>query len=675
MRDIFFAIVGFLLTILSLFGLKYLDKQIDFFSNFWPVFSPIKFIAFILGLGGFILLGSSQGEDFFLGYSDDLTEGYWLRFAGFALWISVWSGITWYSCRVVLNLAEIKLKSEPRKTERFIKFLPRFLGFIPFFIVIYPFYQNDDWPFLIIIIALMLIYLWLVIYREDLVKRFFKNDENFLQNFKKRTQLAAQDYRDLPYTTQLVLKMTFVITAFFFLLFFVSQPFVSQWFTAPVIVLIALSTWTVVGMMISWLENRTDFPIFLMLIVLILVFSNWNDNHQIRLGNNEVKLVNDAEYFRKWIEARKKEINNCPKDTPYPVFLIASAGGGSRAAYWTNAVLSELEKKYPKINFYEHILAMSGVSGGSVGIGFYGAAKQSKSKIDPTKAVGEDFLAPLLSGFFYTNFIQIMLPYPIQSLDRAHRLEDGFAFELEILNQTVNEVFPTDNSTKHPMYFFNCTHLETGRKAIISNINLNPDYYADIVDVNKIVQKQILLKTAISSSARFPYVTPPATLVDSNHKKWGHLIDGGYLENSGLATIAQTLKMMKSVIDKCEDSTFCKIQPIIIFLENSDYTIDENDLPVTKFLYESTAPLKGFFYAWGRGTVPLAKDMATRKFDLPKEPIYQQFNLKYPLKPNGKPKKIPLGWQLSDSIKTYMRSKAKEVVALSGKISFCNQDK
>jgi len=75
-----------------------------------------------------------------------------------------------------------------------------------------------------------------------------------------------------------------------------------------------------------------------------------------------------------------------PKSEPVPMFVVATAGGGIRAAYWTATVLQTMDKDLavppianapdtrPKNLMRNLLFAISGVSGGSVGAAAYAAA-------------------------------------------------------------------------------------------------------------------------------------------------------------------------------------------------------------------------------------------------------------------------------------------------------------
>ena len=54
-----------------------------------------------------------------------------------------------------------------------------------------------------------------------------------------------------------------------------------------------------------------------------------------------------------------------PERPVHPLFIVATEGGGIRAAYWTATVLGTIQDA--DSSFADHVLAISGVSGGSLG--------------------------------------------------------------------------------------------------------------------------------------------------------------------------------------------------------------------------------------------------------------------------------------------------------------------
>src|SRR3989338_4649929 len=96
-------------------------------------------------------------------------------------------------------------------------------------------------------------------------------------------------------------------------------------------------------------------------------------------------------------------------------------------------VMAELEKLYP--GFHQHVFAMAGVSGGSVGNMFYAAALQQAELKDLQQwqkqlgdAVGQDYLSAVTTSFLYNDLLFRFLPIQVDPFqqDRAQVLEQSW---------------------------------------------------------------------------------------------------------------------------------------------------------------------------------------------------------------------------------------------------------
>jgi heme exporter protein D len=94
-----------------------------------------------------------------------------------------------------------------------------------------------------------------------------------------------------------------------------------------------------------------------------------------------------------------------------PMVIVATAGGGIRASYWTATVLEKIKKDLGPNGLRPYLFAISGVSGGSVGATAFDAVLANGDESDEaacgekckssTEFLSEDFLAPALaSGIF-----------------------------------------------------------------------------------------------------------------------------------------------------------------------------------------------------------------------------------------------------------------------------------
>jgi len=144
-------------------------------------------------------------------------------------------------------------------------------------------------------------------------------------------------------------------------------------------------------------------------LTLAVVFGFWIDNHEIRLSPDAPPLSRSApgDHYENWRQAH-------PDFTPIasrePMILVAAAGGGIRAAYWTATNLAAMEA-LP--GFGQGLFAISGVSGGSVGAATYTALKRALGPDRPDllaakvrEVLKQDFLSPVVAGLLFPDLAQ-----------------------------------------------------------------------------------------------------------------------------------------------------------------------------------------------------------------------------------------------------------------------------
>lgn len=269
-------------------------------------------------------------------------------------------------------------------------------------------------------------------------------------------------------------------------------------------------------------------------------------------------------HFIEWLRARP-EVRESNK--PYPVFFIAAQGGGVRAAYWTSTLLAALEERYP--GFTRHIYAISGVSGGSVGGAVFdsmyldwpergdkGCATRLTAGIHGLRACTAyvfqwDLLGPPLSGLLLND-----IPFGWVHVRRATDLEEGleYAWYGSTDNHRFEQPFQDlwrDRPYQVPSLILNSTSADNGHRIVISNLAAAKDQLTSEPDVEEILNRPVRLSTATFLSARFPVISPEATLTSPDGSRF-RLVDGGYFNNSGMATIAQLLRAVLPTVSTGE---------------------------------------------------------------------------------------------------------------------------
>ncbi|HVY82545.1 MAG TPA: hypothetical protein VG994_16255, partial [Steroidobacteraceae bacterium] len=393
-----------------------------------------------------------------------------------------------------------------------------------------------------------------------------------------------RSWRDLPRTTRVVIVALLIANAVLMLLYVV-QPVAA--IGAPAILVLALGLIAVVGSTFVYMGNHYDVPVLVLLLSWVVIISPFNDNHAVRAtptmrshgflsrasqpvaGSLPRSPLGDRtldQYFTEWwTELAAKT----PGTGPVPVVLVAAEGGGIRAAYWSASVLARLEDETAgqPVPFSRHVFAISGVSGGALGGATFAAIVARRVQHHDTSGrtrvaevddvLGRDFLSPTLATMLFPDLLQRFIPLPVFN-DRAIALERSW-------ERAWARAHPDDDARFRnpfhdlwsiephavPLLFLNSTVVETGQRAVIHPLGAYPEGQlgplGDALDVSGILGTELPLSTAAHLSARFTYVSP-AGLVDthrSGRDRWIRLVDGGYFDNSGMATLQEIARAIR----------------------------------------------------------------------------------------------------------------------------------
>ena len=265
-----------------------------------------------------------------------------------------------------------------------------------------------------------------------------------------------------------------------------------------------------------------------------------------------------ADAAKIWYEQAKTGYETAHPNMPVPMLIVAAAGGGIRAAYWTATVLEKLEDEMGSNGVRPYLFAISGVSGGSVGASAFEAAMAERDehpdKADAgaqaraTRYLSNDFLAPAIASLIFRDVPASFLPVDID--DRGVALERSFeGASDEMLGRPFLSLFRTADPHSgvpwwRPILLLNATHEETGNRIITSPVRIDRDVFVDAVDALHELNSDVRASTAAHNSARFLYVSPAGDL-GSRH---GSMIDGGYFENYGALTALEIGRAAKQAL-------------------------------------------------------------------------------------------------------------------------------
>ncbi len=375
----------------------------------------------------------------------------------------------------------------------------------------------------------------------------------------------------------------------------------------PAVLLLATAALIPIGSTLVVICHSTRVPWMLFGFCAALVFSlfDLNDNHEVRRIGHQPPPVRDIypslqleTSFPKWLQSRpdfkefvKADAEGNSIEGEYPVFFVAAEGGGIRAAYQTGMLLATLQDADPR--FVDHVFCISGVSGGSVGAGVFGALAADGEKAHhadwrrKTDAVlSRDLLTPLIAASLSPDLLQRFIGCPIPRFDRARALEYAIEGAWREGVQNGNNHFARSfynfcdrfEERSVPALFLNTTGVRTGERMVVStHFSLSsqwseppgperlPTQSEFDIGTSTIAEKlygqaqsDIALSTAVTLSSRFPYLTPSGFIAIETPTSGSHpipqrikhrYVDGGYFDNSGLVTIGDVIAALQESVE------------------------------------------------------------------------------------------------------------------------------
>lgn len=275
------------------------------------------------------------------------------------------------------------------------------------------------------------------------------------------------------------------------------------------------------------------------------------------------------------IEFYEAYTNDCQDSSKVPI-LYAAYGGGLKAHYWNYLILDTLYEN----GCFHDLLAMSGVSGGGMGIGNFSAMKYfSLDSVNRVEAIDNvksaNILSLELSYFLGADFVREYLPnWLYWGMDRSHR-------SMTFYNENLNNIAASASNDSNYVYrdlvndiSFDSTYTALFKESYYPNIIINSTASVDKSGIVSAIRTDSmfpgtinLLDYALDSTVslsffeaastcnRFPFISPAAHIPSK-----GHFVDGGYYENSGVMSLISFKKGLeeieKTIIDSTQISIF-----------------------------------------------------------------------------------------------------------------------
>ena len=359
----------------------------------------------------------------------------------------------------------------------------------------------------------------------------------------------------------------------------------------PAATLCVIATvFVIAGSLLVFWGGRWRLPLIFLTLLYCVLISTCNDNHRVRLRHDaspsrtyQVFGIRDA--LQAWQDRLPLTERSAKPGQKTPLFIICAEGGGVRAAYWAARLLAYLEdttRQYPDqyVPFSSRVLAISGVSGGSLGAVTFTALLDAQ----PTGAapspdwffkhtanfLGRDQLSAPLASAAFIDATQRFIPFPVfNDHDRAAGLEKAWEqawnaslqsdagdpkrfchFDndfRELWRHRGDPTAPNASTPWIPSLFLNGTSVELGGRIIASDCVIPTPDYPGAQDALYLLKLRdggaartapgvFRMSSAVNLSTRFPGISPSGELPGDEQQYPQRVVDGGYYDNSGART-------------------------------------------------------------------------------------------------------------------------------------------
>ena len=427
--------------------------------------------------------------------------------------------------------------------------------------------------------------------------------------------------------TKIILWVAAVVGTAVFLLVWAKPIEVGRFFGAPTLLMLSLAIWVVFGgVVLTIVPNAYRLP-SLGLLPLAAAALNGLGNAPITISSSESPAANAAftrpdarTSFKTWV-ARQ----DLPKTDP--IYLVAAAGGGIRAAFLTASYLAAADD-LTQGRFGKHVFAISGVSGGSLGAAMYalvgdGAnvscpeAVKQPAEIGPRQramlcALGDDFLSPTVATYLFPDlFRALWVPAFLYRdhvwQDRGRTLEQSWVASVDpARGATLNGRFLDYAARADPRapggganvnLILNATRVQSGQRVVASTFTWPWLSTIDLFDPAYDTAATSMVG-AVHNSARFTYVSPAGAYFHADPKRGefsGQVADGGYFDNSGVLSLLEVIAEIEKDGDK---ELLSRIHVVIITNDGLERRICDDSEPAGGATeVQITAPIATFLAA------------------------------------------------------------------------------
>ena len=407
-----------------------------------------------------------------------------------------------------------------------------------------------------------------------------------------------------------------------------SRSQVGRFFGAPTLLMLSLAIWVVFGgVVLTIVPNAYRLPSvgWLPLTRRRVERARQRADHDLHVGRAAANAAFTRPDVRTSIKAWVAR-SDLPKTDP--IYLVAAAGGGIRAAFLTASYLAAADD-LTQGRFGKHVFAISGVSGGSLGAAMYALVGDASASVSCPEAVkqpaeigprqramlcalGDDFLSPTVATYLFPDlFRALWVPAFVyrnhQWQDRGRTLEQAWVASVDpARGATLNGRFldyaagadpRAAGGAKNVNLILNATRVQSGQRVVASTFTWPWLSTIDLFDPAYDTAATSMVG-AVHNSARFTYVSPAGAYFHAEPKRGefaGQVADGGYFDNSGVLSLLEVIAEIEKDGDK---ELLSRIHVIIITNDGNERRIcDDSEPAVGATEVQITAPIATFLAA------------------------------------------------------------------------------
>ncbi|MCS6991130.1 MAG: hypothetical protein NZL95_04640 [Chitinophagales bacterium] len=298
-----------------------------------------------------------------------------------------------------------------------------------------------------------------------------------------------------------------------------------------------------------------------------------------------------------------------------PLVVITASGGGLKAALWAFRI-NQLADSITGGRFFDHVVFISGASGGMIGEAFYRDLYLYKKAGDPIDVLDKKHLESisrdLLNSVSFTLVVNDLLyPWRNVTIDgRKYPRDRGYVLEQQLNENTgylfrrrLSDYAPFEQQGISPMLVLSPAILNDGRRLLLSPMPVS--YLAspprthvglpietDGIDAKVYFREQggdrLLFTTSLRMNASFPYILPAIALPTVPAVQ---ALDAGIRDNYGTELAVRFLYTFRHWI-AANCSRVILLQVRGDFVKKNDPKGDRNP----SLFRRLTAPLQSIYY-------------------------------------------------------------------------------